>query len=127
MPYTKRYLKNTLWDQFSFFHTGDPDVGGDVFDTDLNIDGAFRLAEIRVKFSGVCSADIILRAYLSSIEGTAFTVLFLSYTLNNSIYYRWEPSTVPMFCQSGDTVQISCITDNVWSCNVVGWSVTAVR
>ncbi len=126
MAFKENFLRNTNWSVFTFFEAGDPDAA-EPFATNISINGAFQLAEIRVGFSGLCSNDIILRMHLSSIEGTEYNLLLLSYALNNSQFYRWQPSTVPMFFQSGDTVQISCLSDNLWHLNVIGWAVGAVE
>lgn len=118
-------VANPTFQFFSFFDTEDPDISGDMA-VDFQPNRCFRVGEIRAAFSGVCSNDIYLRAYLSSVQGVVHNTLLLSYFLNNSQYYRWEPSCVPMLFLSGDTIQVSCITDNTWSLNISGWAANNV-
>jgi len=111
--------------QFSFFAEGDGAVAN--MDEDFSFNGQFDVHEIRAAFSGVCSADIYLRVYLSSVTDVVHNMLLFSYALSNSQYYRWEPSACPMAFLSGDTLAISCVTDNKFAVNVLGWSVVAIR
>jgi len=126
MAFEEKKLKNKIWQRFSFFASGDPDVASGDMDEDFVIDGDFELQDIRLHFSGVCSADIYFRATLSSIISADHDVQFLSYGLNNSIHYFWQPS-IKMLFLSGDTIQLSCITDNIWGMTVSGWAVTGVN
>lgn len=126
MAFTKNLIPNQHWQEFSFFTTGDPDVDGSM-DEVASFVGAFKLAELRLAFSGVASADIVLRMYVSSIQGTVHNLLLLSATLNNSQYYRWQPLTVPMLFLSGDTLLFSQLSDNTYSLNVSGWATIGVE
>ncbi len=114
-------VTNQIFQHFSFFETQDPDLVGDM-EVDMNQGRAFKIAEIRVAFSGNCSNDIYLRAYLSNVQGAIYNTLLFSYFLNNSQYFRWCPSCVPILGLSGDTLQMSCITDNVWAATISGWA-----
>ncbi len=129
MTFTERWLDNRTYKQFAFFANGDGAVGN--MDETVDIDGPFELGTIMVNFSGVCSADIYLRATLDAIESgstaTTFDMQFLSYALSNSVWYRWSPSACKMIFTSGDQIQISCITDNLWALIVTGWAATAAR
>ena len=119
MAFGKRFIPNQHQQEFGFFATGDGATGN--MDETATFVGGFKLTEIRCGFSGVCSADIYLRCYISSIEGTVYNFMFLSYALSNSVYYRWVASTDGLLCQSGDTLQFSHITDNTWAIAINGW------
>lgn len=122
---TKVLIPNPTFQHFSFFENGDGAVA--LMDEDWTWNGTFKIGELRVAFSGVCSNDIYLRVYLSSVQGAVHNLLLLSYFLNNSQYYRWEPSAQPMLFLSGDTLQVSCITLNKWALNISGWQATSVK
>lgn len=129
MAFTETFLDNRVYRRFAFFANGDGAVG--TMAETLDIDGPFELHEIKVVFSGVCSADIYLRAKLSAIQSgstaNTYDMLFLSYALSNSTWYRWTPSAAPMIFTSGDKIEISCITDNLWALVVTGWAATTAK
>jgi hypothetical protein len=129
MTFTEKFLDNRVYQQFAFFANGDGAVG--TMDETVDIDGPFRLGTIMVNFSGVCSADIYLRAYVDAIVSgslaTTYDALFVSYALNNSTWYLWTLSATEMILLSGDKINISCITDNLWTLVVTGWAATSVK
>lgn len=122
MAFQKVRIPNQLFERFQFFTGGDPDVTG-TMDESATFVGAFELTEIRCAFSAAVSADIVLRAYVSSVQGVSQRYMFLSYALNNSQHYRWVASTAPMVCQSGDQLLFSHLTDNTYSLLIGGWAV----
>ena len=125
---TEVRIQNRVKQQFAFFANGDGAVAN--MDETMELEGQFQLETIMVNFSGVCSADIYLRAALdaatSGSVATTFDQQFLSYALSNSTWYCWQPSAAPMIFLSGDQIQISCITDNLWTIIATGWSATYV-
>lgn len=129
MAFTENYLDNRVYQRFAFFANGDGAVAN--MDQTMSPDGPFEIHAIMVNFSGVCSADIYFRAALDAIQSgsvaATFDMQFLSYALSNSVWYRWIPSAAPMLFQSGDQIQISCITDNLWAIIVTGWAATAAK
>ena len=123
------FLDNRVYQQFAFFANGDGAVGN--MDETFDIDRPFQLGTIMVNFSGVCSVDIYLRATLDAILSgslaTTYDQILMSYALSNSTWYRWQPSAAKMIFISGDKIQISCITDNLFSLIVIGWAATSAK
>ena len=111
MTFTEKFLDSRVYRQFAFFANGDGAVG--TMAEILDIDGPFQLGTIMVTFSGVCSADIYLRAKLSAITSgslaTTYDAVFLSYALSNSTWYRWTPSANRMIFISGDNIEMASI------------------
>jgi hypothetical protein len=125
MAFSKKYYPYSRYGYFRFFADGDGAAANMVESIDFN-GKAFELAGIMVTFSGVCSADIYLRAYLDSPQSTHSTRYdgyFLSYALSNSIWYMWQPSIAPMFFQDSDIIIISCTTNNIYSLTAWGWEI----
>ncbi len=129
MAFTETLLDNRVYQRFAFFANGDGAVG--TMDETIDMIGPFEIANILVTFSGVCSADIYLRAKMSAIQSgstaNTYDAVFLSYALSNSTWYKWTPSAVPMLFTSGDRIAISCITDNLWAIVVTGWAATSAK
>jgi hypothetical protein len=129
MTFTEKFLDNRTYQRFAFFANGDGAVGN--MDETVDMGRPFELGTIMVNFSGVCSADIYLRGTLDAIVSgsvaTTFDTQFLSYALSNSVWYRWQPSAVKMIFMSGDKIQISCVTDNLWALVVTGWAATVAK
>jgi len=126
MAFTKRYHPNEIWVQFSFFAQGDGAVAN--MDESISLSSPYMIDEIRLAFSGVCSNDIYFRLYLDAIESAAYDGYVHSYPLSNSTWYIWRPSQgCPMYNQSGDILQMSCITDNKWGITVLGHIVSNKR
>jgi len=126
MAFTKKYIPYARNEYFEFYADGDGAVANMVESLDFSVH-AYELAGVRVTFSGVCSADIYLRAYLDSPQSTHSTRYdgyILSYALNNSTWYQWQPSVAPMLFNNSEIVIISCITDNIYSLTVWGWAIT---
>lgn len=120
-----KYFPRSVFRDFMFFADGDGAVANMDDSVDLGGD-PFFLREVRVAFSGVCSADIYLRIHVNAIQSThsiRYDGYILSYFLNNSTWYAWQPSQ-PMMFQGSDVIEISCITDNEYSITVSGWAVS---
>ena len=120
-----KYFPRSVYNDFMFFTDGDGAAA--TMDASIDLEGtAWFLRDVRVAFSGVCSNDIYLRIHVDAVQSTDSTRYdgyILSYALSNSIWYAWQPSQ-PMMFQGSDVVEISCVTDNVYSVTVSGWAVS---
>ena len=120
MAFTEKYLQPQRWSDFSFFYNGGALT--ETISESLAPGVPFKLHEVRVHMSTafISACDFIVR--LSSIQGSAHNMTFLSYRITGSTDVWWLFSN-PLLFQSDDEVVFTLVNSgaNMVGINVTGW------